>query len=93
MWDVYEKKSLSKTIDKLPINIVKHYELWKRIVEHEGQQGLSLIKGFHDEALKGKWQGYRSSRFAKDWRVIYKTEKKACEVYVIEINHHDYKKR
>jgi hypothetical protein len=26
-----------------------------------GQQGLSLIKGFSDEVLKGEWDGYQSS--------------------------------
>lgn len=93
MWAVYEKKSLVKTITKLPIDVLKHYELWKRIVEHEGQQGLYLIKGFHDEKLKGSWQGYRSSRLTKQWRVIYRVEKQVCEVYVIDINPHDYKKR
>jgi hypothetical protein len=27
-----------------------------------GPPGLRLIGGFHDEALGGKWRGYRSSR-------------------------------
>jgi addiction module RelE/StbE family toxin len=93
MWIIYEKKSLAKIITKLPTDIVNHYELWKKIVEHEGHQGLYLIKGFHDEALKGDWRGYRSSRLTKQWRVIYKVEKQVCEVYVIDINPHDYKRR
>jgi len=93
MWAIYEKKSLGKTISKLPIDVVKHYELWKKIVEHEGQRGLYLIKGFYDEALKGNWQGYRSSRLTKQWRVIYKVGKQVCEIYVIDINPHNYKRR
>jgi addiction module RelE/StbE family toxin len=93
MWVVYEKKSLVKTISKLPLGVVKHYELWKRIVEHEGPQGLYAIKGLHDEALKGDWKGFRSSRLTKQWRVIYKTEKQICEIYVIDINSHDYCRR
>jgi addiction module RelE/StbE family toxin len=93
MWIIYEKKSLTKIIATLPVNVVKHYELWKKIVEQEGQQGLRLIKGLHDEALKGSWKGYRSSRLTKDWRVIYRVEKRMCEAYVIEINCHDYRKR
>jgi addiction module RelE/StbE family toxin len=68
-----------------------HYELWKRIVELDGPRGLRLIRGFHDEALKGRWKGYRSSRLTLQWRVIYKIEDGQFEVYVIEINPHDYR--
>ncbi len=90
MWIIYEKKSISKTIKKAPVQIKKHYELWKRIVELEGPAGLKLIKGFHDETLKGKWSGFRSSRLSLQWRVIYKIEKGNLEVYVIDINPHKY---
>jgi addiction module RelE/StbE family toxin len=90
MWTIYEKKQLSKTIAKIPSRIRKHYELWKRIVEFEGPQGLRLIKDFHDEALRGEWKGYRSSRLSLQWRVIYKIENKQLEVYVIEVNAHEY---
>lgn len=90
MWLIYEKKSISKSIKKTPIQIRKHYELWKRIVELEGPQGLKLIKGFHDEALKGSWRGYRSSRLSLQWRVIYRIEKEQLEVYVIDVNPHKY---
>ncbi len=92
MWTIFEKKTLVKTIRKIPIHVLKHYELWKGIVELEGVQGLRLIKGFHDEALRGEWDGYRSSRLTREWRVIYKVEDKLCEVYVIDVNHHDYRK-
>jgi len=54
---------------------------------------LVIPKGFHDEKLKGSWQGYRSSRLTKQWRVIYRVERQVCEVYVIDINPHNYKKR
>ena len=92
MWEVYEKKTLVKIMRKIPIHILKHYEVWKQIVELQGPQGLRLIKGFNDESLSGEWGGYRSSRLTREWRVIYKTENKQCEVYVIDINHHDYRK-
>jgi len=91
MWTIYEKKSLLKTIHKIPRRILKFYELWKRIVELEGPQGLRFVKGFHDESLKGQWQGFRSSRLSLQWRVIYKCENKQCEVLVIDINAHDYR--
>lgn len=51
---------------------------------------MRLIKGFHDEALKGEWNGFRSSRLNRQWRVIYKDDKEQLIVYVIEINPHTY---
>ena len=33
-----------------------------------------LVKGFSDEALKGAWSGFRSSRLNKQWRLIYQIE-------------------
>lgn len=91
MWKIYEKKSLTKTINKVPLQVRKHYELWKRIVELEGPQGLRLIKGMHDEALSGKLKGYRFSRLTLQWRVIYRDEKGELEVFVIDVNPHKYK--
>lgn len=70
--------------------IRKHYEVWKRVVELDGPQGLRAIKGYHDEALKGKWEGYRSSRLNRQWRVIYKIEAASFEVFVVEVNPHEY---
>ncbi len=91
MWQIYEKKALLKAIGKIPKHVLKHYEIWKQLVQLEGPQGLRLIKGFHDEALKGDWLGYRSSRLTREWRVIYRIENEQCEVYVVEVNHHDYR--
>lgn len=91
MWIIYEKKSISKILKKIPIQILKHYELWKRIVELEGPLGLKKIKGLHDEALSGQMKGYRSSRLSLQWRVIYKVEKDQLHVYVIDVNPHQYK--
>lgn len=90
MLTIYEKKSLAKTIRKVPTDVIKHYEIWKRIIELEGLQGLRVIKGFHDEALKGEWNGYRSSRLNLKWRVIYKSHAEHFEIYVIDINPHKY---
>ena len=49
-----------------------------------------MIKGYHDEALKGEWKGFRSSRLSLQWRIIYKVEAEQFEVYVIDINAHKY---
>jgi len=90
MYAIYENKNLPKTLKKIPKEIQKRYEVWKRIVEMDGVEGLRNIKGFHDEALKGTWKGFRSSRLNIQWRVIYEVEKAEFKVYVIEINTHQY---
>lgn len=90
MYTLLEHKDVGKALKKAPIEIRKNYVAWKRIVEMEGPQGLRLIKGFRDEALKGEWQGFRSSRLNRQWRVIYQTNKEQLVVYVVEVNPHKY---
>jgi len=58
-----------------------------------GQQGLSLIKGFSDEALKGEWDGYRSSRLNQQYRVIYKIIANEVYVQVEHVSPHDYRRK
>ena len=90
MWTILEKKSVIKNLRIIPRHIKKEYEVWKRIIEFQGIEGLKGIKGFHDEALKGEWKGFRSSRLSLQWRVIYKVENELLEVYVIDVNAHKY---
>jgi len=90
MWQVFEKKSVARRLGKAPRQVRVRYEAWKGIVELEGPKGLRLIKGFHDEALRGKWKGKRSSRLGHQWRVIYEVEKDQLLVYVLEVNPHEY---
>ena len=85
MWNVFEKKAVLKSIKSAPVEVLKRYEAWKRIVEISGPSGLKLIRGFRDELLKGEWKGYRSSRLGIQWRVIYKIENEVLEVHVFEI--------
>jgi len=92
MWEIYEHIQISKVIKRLPREIVKRYEKWKDIVRISGPQGLTLIHGFHDEALKGKWKGYRSSRLSDQHRVIYFVEKEDVFVMVERITPHDYRR-
>ena len=93
MWQIFEKKTLQKSVKKLPKDVLKHYELWKRIVEHQGVTGLKRIPGYNDEALKGEWKGFRSSRLTKQWRVLYTAIGKELAVYVVDINPHNYKRK
>lgn len=90
MYTILEHKGVAKQLDKVPMEVGRKYLAWKRIVELEGPQGLRLVKGFHDEALKGEWKGFRSSRLNLKWRVIYQVEEELLRVYVVEVNPHDY---
>jgi len=93
MWEIYEHNLLVKKIERIPVEVLKRYEKWKDIVTISGPNGLKLIKGFHDESLKGKWQGFRSSRLGKQYRLIYKIENKKLYVKVIDITPHDYRRK
>jgi len=93
MWEIYEHHSLVRKFGKIPVEVLKRYEKWKDIVAISGPRGLKLIKGFHDEALKGKWQGFRSSRLGRQYRLIYQIVDKKLYVKVIDITPHDYRKK
>lgn len=81
---------MTKALDRCPDEVLVRYEAWKRIVEMSGPNGLRMIKGFHDEGLKGDWEGYRSSRLGIKWRVIYFVKGQELEVYVVDVNPHKY---
>jgi len=51
-----------------------------------------MIKGFHDEALPGKWKGHRSSRLGIQYRVIYRVIAAAQTFQVVSITAHDYRR-
>lgn len=93
MWVVYEHQRLARQLKKLPTDVLKRYEKWKDIVKISGPQGLRLIKGFHDEALFGKWKGNRSSRLNRRFRVIYRVESDRILVEVVNVTAHDYRKK
>ena len=90
MWAILERKAVAKILKRAPRPVLVRYEAWKRIVELGGPQGLRLVKGFRDEALKGEWRGYRSSRLGRQWRVIYAIEGDRLQVYVVEVNPHEH---
>jgi addiction module RelE/StbE family toxin len=93
MWEVYEHRRVARQLDDLPTDVLKRYEKWKDIVTVSGPQGLRLIKGFCDEALKGKWKGHRSSRLNRQFRVFYRVESERILVEVVNITAHDYRRK
>lgn len=90
MWEVFEHKSIAGACSKVPIQVVKKYELWKNIVLRHGPEKLKEFPGFHDERLKGDREGQRSSRLNLQYRVIYTVERDIVTVYVLEITPHKY---
>lgn len=92
MWQIFEARSLDKTIKRLPLEIIKRYEVWKDVVRTSGTEGLKRIKGFHDEKLVGIWSCCRSSRLGIKYRVIYEEKGSCFVIRVIAITPHDYRR-
>ena len=90
---IYESVRARRRLGKLPVEVLKRYEKWKDVLRYSGINGLRKIKGFKDEALSGKWKGYRSSRLNIQYRVIYMIEAKEIVVYVEDITPHDYRRK
>jgi mRNA-degrading endonuclease RelE of RelBE toxin-antitoxin system len=90
MWHIKEHRDIGKTCCKIPVAVVKKYELWKNIVFRHGPEKLREFQGFHDEKLMGKREGQRSSRLSLKYRVIYTVERDIVTVIVLEITPHDY---
>lgn len=93
MWSVFEHRRVDKQLSKAPLEVQKRYEKWKDVVGLSGPAGLKVILGFRDEALRGGWKGFRSSRLNQQYRVIYKTESDRLLVHVLEVTPHDYRRK
>jgi len=93
MWEIYEHRRLSKQLKSLPIDILKKYEKWKDIVMISGTKGLRLIKGLHEEPIRGELKDHRSSRLGIKYRVIYKVKNSEFMVQVVNLTAHDYRKK
>ena len=90
MWRIEEHHRVEKQLDAAPREILKRYEKWKDIAMISGPPGLRLIKGFHGEALRGDWQGYRSSRLGLQYRLVYRVIREQSVFQVVHITPHDY---
>lgn len=81
---------MAKTCRRLPDQVAKKYEVWKRYVKRHGPDILRGFPGFHDEKLKGRRAGQRSSRLSFQYRVIYEAHRDTVTVFVEEITPHEY---
>lgn len=91
MWTISETKQVQKTVPTLPVQLREKYEVWKNIVRVSGPDALRLVPGWNDEALAGRWDGYRSSRLNQQWRIIYLVSRAILHVDVVRISAHDYR--
>ncbi len=90
VWHILEHRDIPKSIGRIPVEIVKKYEVWKDLVFRHGPEILRLKPGYHDERLKGARSGQRSSRLSLQYRVIYAVNRDIVTVYVLELTPHDY---
>jgi len=92
MWEVLYHRKAAKRIKKLPYQVREKLDVWVEVVKQQGPAGLHEVPGFNDEALLGDWEGYRSSRLNRQYRVIYISEIYMVRILVVDITAHDYRK-
>jgi addiction module RelE/StbE family toxin len=92
MWTILEASEVKKELRRCPQCIRESYEQWKAIVRTGGPKALLGLSGLHDEALHGRWRGFRSSRLNLQWRVLYQVQAEKVTVAVVRISAHDYKR-
>lgn len=92
---IHETKAAEKGLMKAPPQVIRSYEIWARMVEEHGIAILREFRGYNDEKLSGEWQGHRSSRLNKQWRVIYKVDpnKNIQIITVVRVTAHDYRRK
>lgn len=91
-YEVLIPRKVDLESEYLPIQVLKKFRGWIKFVKLYGIREARLIKGYHDEPLKGERAGQRSIRLNRAYRVIY-IELKNDEIEiikVIEVHKHDY---
>lgn len=91
-WKIFESDETQKAISRVPKQVKEKYRFWKVQIEEYGPIAIRMhnLPGFKDHALKGVWEGYRSSRLNKQYRVIYRIDDLHVSVFVRRIGPHDY---
>ena len=60
-----------KELKKIPKHVAMKLFHWIDDVAFYGLEEVRKTPSYHDERLKGKWQGYRSIRLNKAYRAFY----------------------
>jgi len=93
MWQVLEAAGVGRQLRRAPKHVQDKYEFWRNVAALDGPRGLRRLPGFRDHALKGQWKGARASALCRRWRVIYVARGDDLTVLVLEVTHHDYRKK
>lgn len=89
--EVRLSKKAEKEILFVPEFIKVKLMTWIDAVEETGLEEVRKIRGYHDEALRGKFSGFRSIRLNRSYRAVYIIEDQVAEFVLIErINKHEY---
>jgi toxin HigB-1 len=74
------------------VHIVRKLMGWVGIVQTVGLEATRRNPGFHDEPLKGEWEGYRSIRLSLSYQAIYTLKDDGVvEFALVEtVNKHKY---
>lgn len=81
-----------KDLKTCPPQVVRKFMGWVGSVQAVGLEEVRKSSGWHDEALKGDWSGYRSIRLNLAYRAIYRiTRDGTVELALVEaVNKHRY---
>ena len=93
IWRFREHRRLGRRLRVLPSHVGDRYEAWKNVLRAAGPEALRDLPGTRDEALRGQWKGFRSSRLSYQYRVIYRVVRDDLMIEVIDVNPHDYRAR
>ncbi|PIR22602.1 MAG: hypothetical protein COV44_07325 [Deltaproteobacteria bacterium CG11_big_fil_rev_8_21_14_0_20_45_16] len=90
--EVYASKRFERQLNKLPRYIQSSIQAWVASVEEEGVRKVRLLKGYHDEPLRGKRRGERSVRLSRAYRLFYTEDEHESFliIRILEVNKHDY---
>lgn len=82
-----------KHLRKCPKHILRNLMAWVGAVQLDGLEEVRRLPGYHDEPLRGEWEGYRSIRLSRAYRAIYaiREDDEGTELVQVEtVNKHRY---
>jgi len=83
----------TKDLRKCPQHIVRNLMAWVGAVQLEGLEEVRKLPGYHDEPLRGEWEGHRSIRLSRSYRAIYVilADEECVQFARVEtVNKHEY---
>ena len=90
---VHLDRAVIRALPRLPRHVAVKLLGWIAAVETFGLETVRKTPGYHDEPLKGRRAGQRSTRLSRAYRAIYAIDQNAVRiehVRVIEVHKHDY---